>query len=92
MARYDVENSIYNPILDDNVKDFLEKDNIDTIETNGTGIVLSGFVNRPDKFAEYYLGDSNYAWAVSALNCLTNGIEDYYLGRKLNLPKVSTLW
>lgn len=91
-SRYSVEKKIYNPVLGDNVKDFLNRESIDEIVQSGTGIIYSGMEFRPDKVAEYYLGRSDYAWAISALNNFTNGIQDYYAGRTVKLPDTNTIW
>ena len=61
------------------IKSFLDG-NEKTIEIN------AAFEYRPDKLAEYYLGNPQYDWILTLLNNFDKGIEDYYLGRLVIIP------
>jgi len=89
-SRVDLQSSIYNVIVGDTTKGFLDNSTIESIRNSSSyGSVLKGMEYRPDLLAEYYLGDSKYAWALIVANNFTNGIEDFTLGRKILLPNLS---
>jgi hypothetical protein len=85
--RYSNTGTIHSKILDDDIKGFIEESEIESLRSSATtGQVLHGMAYRPDKVAEYYLGNSNYAWKISLINNFENGIRDYYEGRSILIP------
>lgn len=85
--RYNNTSNIYSSILKENIKGFIDESEITSMRNSATtGQVLHGMAYRPDKVAEYYLGNSNYAWKISLINNFENGIRDYYEGRSILIP------
>jgi len=79
--------SIKNPILDKQVKGFVNGSYIDSLRSNTyVAKIPVGMGYRPDLVAEYFLHDSNSAWIITCINNFTNGIKDYKEGRKILIP------
>lgn len=87
MKRYDYITNIYCKELDTDIKGFMSKKNLDALSSSSrVGYVLKGMEYRPDKIAYYYLEDPKLSWLITLANGFTNGIADYYPGRKLIIP------
>lgn len=87
MKKSNYLNSIYCGELNIMVKGFLSDEQLKILRDNSyTGSVMQGMEFRPDKVAAYYLGDERMSWVISAANNFQNGIQDYYLGRKIKIP------
>jgi len=83
----ELQRTIYNPILKQNTKSFLDNDELEDIKNNySEGVIMNGMQYRPDVVADYYMGDSNYAWLITYINDFYNGIKDYTLGKKIKIP------
>lgn len=88
MEKRELQDSIYNRILGGYTKGFVNNKNIDSLKSTKIVTVPIGMEYRPDLLAEYYLGDSNYGWAILLANRLENGIQDLYAGKKIMIPKI----
>ena len=87
MQRGILQEEIYNPILNENTKGFLDNQKMEELRKNVTyGYILQGMELRPDLVAEYYLGDPTMSWAITYINNFFNGIEDYTAGKKIKIP------
>lgn len=87
MTRTEAENNLYNPILKENTKGFIDNSIKEQLQNNFTyGYVLRGMEYRPDLVAYYYFGDPRKAWMITVANNFRNGIKDYTSGRKLKIP------
>ena len=92
MRKYDYVDDIYCDALDDNIKGFFDRENCEILKNNSSvGQILTGMEYRPDKVSAYYLGGSDYSWMIDLANDFVNGIEDYYLGRKILIPDIDTV-
>lgn len=91
MERIDLQKDTYSEDIKHEMKGFPERKDINNIGISGTGRVLKGMEYRPDKVAQYYLGDGSYAWAIFFVNNFTNGISELRLGREIKLPKIGNL-
>lgn len=90
MTRLEFEREIYSDIVGKDIKGFpLYEDYAFLFNETEDAIIHIGMEYRPDKIAEYYLGDSRLAWVITYLNKFSNGIRDYTLGKKIKIPKLS---
>lgn len=89
MNRTDFQNELYNPIIKDYSKGFLDEKEMSKYKNNYTyGYVLQGMEFRPDLVAKYYMGDPELSWLITYVNEFEDGIKDYILGRKIKIPGV----
>jgi hypothetical protein len=80
-------NIIHNPVINDDVKGFVNANTIKNFKKNTYKTVIPiGMGYRPDLVAEYFLGDSNLSWLITCVNNFTNGISDYKEGRSILIP------
>ena len=87
MNRIDLQTTIYNPLLKDSVKGFIDKSKMEEYMSNTQTVSIPvGMAYRPDLVAKTYLNDESLAWLITYINCFTNGIEDYTEGRKIKIP------
>lgn len=89
MRKYDFVEDIYCDSLNNNIKGFFDVEKIKILKKySSIQSVLLGMEFRPDKIATYYLGNSNYSWAIDLANNFEDGIKEYYVGRKILIPDV----
>lgn len=92
LTRIEIEEMNKSNILNEDIKGFPLKESYSELKENFTyGVILRGMQYRPDKIAEYYLGDAKMAWAISFANGFTKGVVEYRLGRKIKIPKIESL-
>lgn len=85
----DYQETIYNPILEEKAKGFLDASTMESLKQNYTyGYVLKGMEYRPDLVANYYLGSVNYSWLITYVNEFFKGVSEYTVGRKIKIPKI----
>lgn len=89
MRRTELQPTIFNAIINDNSKGFLDNKELEEMRNNCTdGYILKGMEYRPDLVANYYLGDPKKSWAITFVNNFYNGIKDYKLGKKIKIPQI----
>lgn len=87
MNRLDYQETIYNPIINNNSKGFLNSKLLKNYKESYTiGVIRPGMEYRPDLVAKYYLGDVSRAWEIEFINNFTNGVKDFKLGRNIKIP------
>lgn len=89
MTKTNFLDEIYTEELHTEIKAFLKSKVLELIRDENNcseGSVLQGMEYRPDKLAAYYMGDERLGWMIDVANDFANGIQEYYLGRKVKIP------
>ena len=87
MKRAEIQNTIYNPIIETDAKGFADASAIEDYKGVGFKTTIPiGMEYRPDLIAKEFLNDPNLAWVITAANNFTKGIKDYTPGRKIFIP------
>jgi len=79
--------NLKNPILNKEVKGFLNQDSLNKYKENTrTEVIPFGMSYRPDLIANYFLGDPTAGWIIMYVNNFLNGIKDLEEGKKILIP------
>lgn len=90
MEIIDYQETIENPVLNEETKGFIDGKELENLRDNcSIATVPKGMEYRPDLISMYYYGTTNNAWLISYANSFENGVKDYKLGRKILIPNLS---
>lgn len=92
MRRIDFEETNYCDALNTNIKGFVPPEIFNILHDNSDiKSIPKNMEYRPDKLSAYYYGDPNMSWIIDFANKFTNGIKDYYAGRKILVPNLDAV-
>lgn len=90
MEIVDFQDTIENPVLNDDTKGFVDGAELSSYRENYTLVSIpKGMEYRPDLISMYYYGTTNNAWLITYANDFDNGVKDYIAGRRIKIPNIS---